>query len=143
MVRFIILHLNIPVSVLEHKSINHFWSRAFVTWMLMQAGICLFCIPYPLSSPPSTLLTNPPTPATWSWIPLFWGIDFSQDQGSLIPLMTYKSILCYKCSWSHESLHVYSFDNGLVSGSSGCTDWFILLFLLWGCKPLQLLGSFL
>jgi hypothetical protein len=52
MVRFIILHLNIPVSVLEHKSINHFWSRAFVTWMLMQAGICLFCIPYPLSSPP-------------------------------------------------------------------------------------------
>jgi hypothetical protein len=25
----------------------------------------------------------------------------------------------------------------------GGTGWFILLFLLWGCKPPQLLGSFL
>jgi hypothetical protein len=29
---------------------------------------------------------------------------------------------------------------GLVPGSYGGTGWFILLFLLWGCKPLQLLG---
>jgi hypothetical protein len=31
--------------------------------------------------------------------------------------------------------------DGLVSGSSGGTGWLILLFLLWGCKTLQLLGS--
>jgi hypothetical protein len=38
---------------------------------------------------------------------------------------------------------VYSLVGGLVHGSSGGTGWFISLFLLWGCKPLQLLGSFL
>jgi hypothetical protein len=32
---------------------------------------------------------------------------------------------------------------GLVPGSSGCTGWFMLLFLLWGSKPLQFLQSFL
>jgi hypothetical protein len=57
--------------------------------------------------------------------------------------MSYKAILYYICSWSHESLLVYSLVGGLVPGSSGCTGWFILLFLLWGCKPLQLLESFL
>jgi hypothetical protein len=58
-------------------------------------------------------------------------------------LMSHKAILCYICCWSLESLHVYSLVGGLVPGSSGDTGWFILLFLLWGCKPLQLLGSFL
>jgi hypothetical protein len=42
-----------------------------------------------------------------------------------------------------ESHHVFSLIGGLVPGSSGGTGWFILLFLLWGCKPLQLLGYFL
>jgi hypothetical protein len=37
------------------------------------------------------------------------------------------------------SLHVYSLVGGLVPGSSWSTDWFILLFLLWGWKPLQIL----
>ena len=37
---------------------------------------------------------------------------------------------------------MYSVVDGLVPGSSGHTDWFILMFLLWGCKPLQLLGPF-
>jgi hypothetical protein len=55
-------------------------------------------------------------------IPLHWGIKPSQDQGSLLPLMPNKAILC------------------LVPGSSG---WLILLFFLWGCKLLQLLQSFL
>ena len=57
--------------------------------------------------------------------------------------MTNKAILCYMCGWSHGSLHVYSLVGGLVRGNSGGASWFILLFLLWGCKPLQLLGSLL
>ena len=70
-------------------------------------------------------------------LPFIWGIEPSQDQGPLLPLMTNKAILCYICSWSHGWLV-----GGLVPGSSGGSDWLILLFLLWGCKPLQLLQSF-
>jgi len=51
--------------------------------------------------------------------------------------MPNKAILCYICSWSHGSVHVYSLGGGLVPGSSG---WLVLF--LWGCKPLQLLQSF-
>jgi hypothetical protein len=57
-------------------------------------------------------------------------------------LMSNKAILCYIFGWSHESLHVYSLIGGLVPGSSRVSGWFILLFLLWGCNPLQLLQSF-
>jgi hypothetical protein len=32
----------------------------------------------------------------------------SQDQGPLLPLMSNKAILYCICSWSHGSLHVYS-----------------------------------
>ena len=46
-------------------------------------------------------------------IPQHWGIELSQDQGILLPLMPYKAILYYICRWSHGSLHVYS----LVGGS--------------------------
>ena len=68
-------------------------------------------------------------------IPLHWGIKPSQDQGPLLPLMIDKAILCCICGCSCGSLHVYSLVGGLVPGSSGSTGWFILLFLLWGCKP--------
>jgi hypothetical protein len=57
-------------------------------------------------------------------------------------LMPDKGILCYICRWSHGSLHVYFLVDGLVPGRSGGSGWLILLFLLWGCKPLQLLQSF-
>jgi hypothetical protein len=50
-----------------------------------------------------------------------------------------KAIICYICSWNH----VYSLVSGLLPESSGGSDWLILLFFLWGCKPLQLLRSFL
>ena len=75
-------------------------------------------------------------------IPLHWGMEPSQDQRPLLPLMTNKAILCYICSWSHESHHVYSLAGGLVQGSSRISVW-LVLFLLWGCKCLQLLQSFL
>jgi hypothetical protein len=89
---------------------------------------------YPIPSP---LLTNPPTPASMSCH--FPSLGHSQNQGPLLPLMSNKAILCYICSWSYESLHVYSLVGGLVPGSSGGTGWFILLFLLWSCKLLQVL----
>jgi hypothetical protein len=96
----------------------------------------------PLSPPSSPYSpTHPlllPGPGNY----LHWGIEPSQDQGPLLPLMSNKAIFYYICSWSHGSLHVYSLVGDLVRGSSGSTGWF-LLFLLWGCKPLQLLGSFL
>jgi len=45
-----------------------------------------------------------------------------------------KAILCYMCSWSQRSLHVYSSIGGLVLGNSEVSVWLILLFFLWGCK---------
>jgi hypothetical protein len=44
--------------------------------------------------------------------------------------MSHKAILCYICSWSLESLHVYSLVGGLVPESSGDIGWFILLLVL-------------
>jgi len=41
-------------------------------------------------------------------IPLHWGMEPSQDQGPLLPLMSDKAILCCTCNYSHGSLHVYS-----------------------------------
>jgi hypothetical protein len=76
-------------------------------------------------------------------IPQHRGIELSQDQGPLLPLMLDKAILYYICAWSHESLHVYSLVGGLVPGNSGGSGWLTLLFFLWACKPLQLLQSFL
>jgi hypothetical protein len=103
---------------------------------------------YPLSSfllrkPPNPtplpLITNTPTPPSLSW----HSPTLGQDQGPLLSFMSHKDILCYIYSWIHGSLHVYSLVGGLVLGSPGDTDYFILLFFLWGCKHLQLLGYIL
>jgi hypothetical protein len=102
-----------------------------------------------LPSPKSPIHTPSPCSLTHQLllpdpgIPLHWGIEPSQDQGPPLPLIPNKVILYHICGWCHASLHVFSSVGDLVPGSSGGTGWFILLFLLWGCKPLQLLGSFL
>ena len=75
-------------------------------------------------------------------IPLHWGIQPSQELGPPLPFMPDKAILCYICSWSHGSLHLYCLVDGLVPESYGGSGW-LILFFLWGCKPLQLLQSFL
>ena len=95
--------------------------------------------PPPLSPSPCSLTC--PLLLPYPGIPLHWGREASQDQGPLLSLMSHKAILCYICGWSHGSLHVYSLVNGLVAESSGWSGW-LLLFFLWGCKPLQLLQSF-
>jgi hypothetical protein len=46
-------------------------------------------------------------------------IEPLQEQEPHFPLMNDKAILCYICSWSHVSLHVYPWVDGLVHGSSG------------------------
>ena len=69
-------------------------------------------------------------------IPLHWEIELSQDQGPPLLLMLNKAVLCYICSWSHGSFHVYSLLGGLVPGSS-------IVVLPMGCKALQLLQPFL
>jgi hypothetical protein len=84
--------------------------------------------------------THPILPPRYG-IPLHGGIEPSQNQGPLLPLMSNKAILCHKCGQRHGSFHVYSLVGGLVPGSSGDSGWLILLFFLWGCKPLQLLQS--
>ena len=65
--------------------------------------------PYPIFPPPASLrvLTHP-LPPPYSGIPLHWGMEPSQEQGPLFPLMPNKAILCYIRSWSHGTLHVYS-----------------------------------
>ena len=98
-------------------------------------------IPFPGFSAEPLLPTPPPPshqPTHSCFLDLHWPIKPSQDQRPLLPLMTNQAILYYICSWSHESHHVSSLVGGLVPGSSGGTGQFILLFLLWGCKPLQL-----
>ena len=60
-----------------------------------------------------------PLPLPHPGTPLHGGIQSSQDQGPLLPLMSKKAMLCYICGWSHGSLHVYSLVGSLVPGSSG------------------------
>jgi hypothetical protein len=59
-----------------------------------------------------------PLPSLCPDIPLYWGIKPSQDKGPPLSLMPDNDILCYFCSWSHGSLHVYTLVGGLVPGTS-------------------------
>ena len=50
------------------------------------------------------LLSHPPLPPHHPGIPLHWGIESSQDQGPLFPMISDKAILCHICGWSHGSV---------------------------------------
>jgi hypothetical protein len=72
----------------------------------------------------------PPTHSHHPGVPLYWGIEPSQDQGPLLLLMPDNAIiLCSICGWSHGSLHVYSLVGGLVSGNSGMV-WLVHIVVL-------------
>jgi hypothetical protein len=84
---------------------------------------------YPSTIPPSHNLPllpplclyegdHPPTLPYPSSIPLHWGIKPPQDQGSPLPLMSDKAILCYLCIWSNGPLPVHSLVGGLVCGTT-------------------------
>jgi hypothetical protein len=104
--------------------------------------------PIPRSGNP---LSNPPTPAsirvfphppTHSQLP---ALAFPYTGAS--SLHRIKGLSSHKCQQGHTLLHgssrVYSLVGGLAPRRSGGYGWLILLFFLWGCKPLQLLHSFL
>ena len=138
---------NCGAQVVSHRSvISHCCHplHAFFYYFLYLHFKC-----YPLSPSESPIshphlappLTHPlliPCPGT----PLHWGIEPSQGQGPLLPLMLDKDILCHICSGSHKFHHVYSLVGVLVPGSSGYTGWFILLFLLWAANSFSSLGPF-
>jgi hypothetical protein len=92
---------------------------------------------YPSSPASMRVLTHIPShplPTHCPRIPLCLGIDPLQDQGSPLPLITDKAILCYICGWSHGSLDVYFLVGGLVpwelgGGGGAGPDWLIVLFL--------------
>jgi hypothetical protein len=109
------------------------------------------------SLPPWKLLSHPPPFTSMSVFPYppthtclhaleflytVASIKHSQDQGSLFPLMFDKTIVCYMCSCSHGSFHVYFLVGGLVPGNSGDSGWFIMLFSLLVCKYIQLPSPF-
>ena len=83
-----------------------------------------------LFHPLSPCSTTYPLLLPCSGIPLHLGIESSQGQGPLLPLMSNKSILCYICSWSHGLLHVYSLLGGLVHGSFGQIYNFVKCFCI-------------
>jgi hypothetical protein len=79
--------------------------------------------PYPIPPSPASMGVFPhpatyPLPPPCPHISLHWGIEPSQDQGFLLPLMTNKAILCYINIWSHGSIHVYFLVCDLDPGSS-------------------------
>jgi hypothetical protein len=83
----------------------------------------------------------PTTPTSAHWHSPTQGHWAPQDQGPPLPLMPDKSILL------HTQLEPWVppcvlFSCGLVPGSAGGYSWLILLFFLWGCKPLPFLQSF-
>ena len=59
-------------------------------------------------------------------IPLPCGLELPQDQGSTLPLMAGKAILCYICSWSYGSLYVYYLVGSLVPWAleRGMVSWY-------------------
>ena len=78
----------------------------FTFQMLSSFLVSPLKIPYPFPSFPCspTHLLLLPGPG----IPLYWGIEPSQDLGPLLPLMTDQAILCYIYSQSHKFYHVFS-----------------------------------
>jgi hypothetical protein len=88
-------------------------------FLLLQPTILLPspCLYEGVPSPPNQLLS------LCHSIYLLWGIKPSQVQGLPLPLMPDKAILCYICSWSHRSLHLYSLIGGLVLGKSWGHGW--------------------
>jgi hypothetical protein len=112
---------------------SSFWSILFIYISNVTPFWCpLQKPPIPIFPPPASLrvLTHPLLPPC-PGIPLYWGMEPSQDQGPLLRLMPNKAILSYICGWSHWTFHVYSLLGGLVPGSPGDSGWLILFFFSW------------
>ena len=109
----------LQASLLRNNS-GWFLLDVFFTYIASFIPFPHFPSEIPLSHPYSCSLTHPlllPYPN----IPLHWVIEPSQDQETLLSLMSHKAFLCYICGWRHGSLHVYPLAGGLVPESSGGT----------------------
>ena len=138
------------IKVSVHHTQKHI--SFFIGYFIYSHFKCYPPFQIPLHKPPVTfnfplpllgcfLPTHPPIPASASQHSPTLVTETPQEKVVHLSEMPCKeSVLCYKCSGSHGSLHVYSLVGSLVPGSS---DWLILLFFLWSCNPLQLLQSFL
>ena len=130
---FNVVKVQLQVSLRREQtfwSLHFFFSFLFVLdiFFIYISNVIPFpCFPSenPLSSP-SFLCSPTHTPASWSWhSPILVHRAFT-DQGSLLPLMTNKAILCYICDWSHGTLWlvVYSLGVlGLLVGSYCCSSY--------------------
>ena len=85
-----------------------------------------------------------PHPPNYSCLPVL-----AKEQGPLLALISYKTILCYLCSWSLGSLHVCSLVGGWFNSWEqwvyvcvGVSGWLILLFFLWVVKPFSSFSPF-
>jgi hypothetical protein len=88
-------------------------------------------------------INNPPIPSVWSQnSPTLEHQAFTELRASS-PIGDWQSHPLLHMQLESGFLHVYFLVGGLVPGSPGGTGWFILLFLLRGCKLVQFLGSFL
>jgi hypothetical protein len=107
-------------------------------------------IPFP-GFPSRNLLSHPSSPCFYEGMPypptsisLIWHFPTLGHRAFTGPRASPPiDVLYFICSWTPGSLPVYSLVGCLVPGSSRKFGWVILLFFLWGCKPLQLLQSFL
>jgi len=110
-----------------------------LSWSPLQKSAIAFPLPHPIPCPNPGFyegahsFTHIPFHLLDLTFPYTGGIKPYHDQGPLFPMMPNKAILCFICDWSHRSIPVFSWDGGLVPGSSGVSGWLILLFFFWGC----------
>jgi hypothetical protein len=147
------VHMNLHTQACTHTSICQSFLYLILYVFSFLLDIYLFTfqmishflisplkITYSLTSP---LITNPHTPTSFSWhSPTLGHRAFTGTRASP-PIGNWQDHPLLHMGLEPCVFHVYSLVAGLVPGSCGGTGWFILLFLLWGCKPLQLLQSFL
>jgi hypothetical protein len=106
-------------------------------------------IPFPRFSPRNTLSLPPPL-LLWGGSPTYTHLPtLAFLYTGALSLHRTKGPSCHwcltrpssMCDSSHGLLDVYSLVGGLVPWNSGGSGWLILLFFLFGYKPLQLLHS--
>jgi hypothetical protein len=133
--------LTILWALHTHKTFFNFFKNLFIYlfiigyFMYLHFKFPSFLYGNPLSHPSSPCFyegaptPTQPLPPHCPDIPLHWSIQSSQDQGPVLLLLQDNAIVCYKCSWNHWSLHVYSLVGCLVPGNSGGSGWLMLFFL--------------
>jgi hypothetical protein len=72
----------------ERKNYYYYYYYYYIFSLFKLQMLSPFLISHPNIPYPPYPLPNPPTPIHGRGIPLYWGIEPSQDQEPLLPLMT-------------------------------------------------------